>query len=166
MPRSAISIFLLLVTAIVGAFEVKSDPATRHCDEIDGTTFEGWMDWRKVTPKPVRSKGHNNNWVDIYVDELAEGTYLSTGAPYPECAKIVKPIYRDAEGKSIIKLTIMLKMAPGYDPENGDWWYASAVATGTRFAKQGRLGGCIPCHKQAVETDYLFSKEVLDAVKE
>jgi hypothetical protein len=32
-------------------------------------------------------------------------------------------------------LTIMLKMAPGYDPENGDWWYASAVATGTRFAK-------------------------------
>ena len=166
MTRCINSIFLLLVTAIIGAVEANADPTEKQCDEGIGMTFEDWMDWRKVTPKPVRSKGHNYNWVDIYVDELAEDTYLSAGAPYPECATIVKPIYNDADGKSVRKLTIMVKMVPGYDPENGDWWYASGDATGTRVGEQGRLNGCIPCHKQAAETDYLFSKEVLDAAKE
>jgi len=128
--------------------------------------FEGWWEWAKVTPTPVVSKGHNSNWVGIYVDELAKDTYLNAGAPYPECAKIVKPIYNDAEGKSVRKLTIMVKMSPGYDPENGDWWYASYDATGLNVRSQGRLDGCIPCHKQAAETDYLFSKDVLNAAKE
>ncbi len=165
MPRS-VSVFLFLTATIVGAVGANAEQTAKHCNEANGMTFETWMDWRKVTPKPIRSKGHNNNWVSIYVDELAEDTYLSAGAPYPECAKIVKPIYNDAEGESVRKLTIMVKMAPGYDPENGDWWYASGDETGTRVGQQGRLDGCIPCHKQAAETDYLFSKEVLDAAKE
>ena len=166
MTRSVISIFLLLIVAIIGAVEVNADLTEKQCDESNGMTYEHWMDWRKVTPKPVRSKGHNYNWVGIYVDELAEDTYLSAGAPYPECAKIIKPIYNDADGKSIRHLTVMVKMAPGYDPENGDWWYALVDATGTRVGAQGRLDACIPCHKKAAETDYLFSKEVLDAAKE
>ena len=115
MTHSFISIILLFVAAIAGAVEVNADPTGKQCDEGNGMTFEDWMDWRKVTPKPVRSTGHNNNWVGIYVDELAEDTYLRAGAPYPECARIVKPIYNDADGKSVRKLTIMVKMAPGYD---------------------------------------------------
>ena len=90
------------------------------CDDENAMTFEGWSEWAQVTSKPVTSEGHNNNWVGIYVDELAKDTYLSAGAPYPECAKIIKPIYHDAEGKSVRKLTIMVKMKPGYDPDNGD----------------------------------------------
>ena len=60
----------------------------------------------------------------------------------------------------------MVKIATGYDPQNGDWWYASYDATGTKARKQGRLDGTIPCHKQAAETDHRFSKDVLDAVKQ
>ena len=166
MTHSVISIILLIAIAIISAVDVNADPTEKQCDGGNRMTFEDWMDWRKVTPMPVRSEGHNNNWVGIYIDELAEDTYLSASAPYPECARIVKPIYNDADGKSVRKLTIMVKMAPGYDPKNGDWWYASSDATGTKIGEHGRLNGCIPCHKQATETDYLFSKEVLDAVKE
>ncbi len=140
--------------------------AESACDDENAMTFEGWREWASVTSQPVKSLGHSNNWVGIFVDELAKDTYLGAGAPFPVCAKIVKPIYRDAEGKTVRKLTIMVKMRPGYDPDNGDWWYAHADPSGTPFGRHGRLHACIFCHKQAVETDYLFSKEVLEAAKE
>jgi hypothetical protein len=156
----------LLIAVAVGGIAVSADPVPGRCDDDYEMTFEGWREWTQVTPKPVVSEGHSNNWVGIFVDELAKNTYLSAGAPYPECAKIVKPIYDDSEGKSVRKLTIMVKMPPGYDSENGDWWYASYDATGAFVRKQGRLGECISCHKQAIETDFLFSKVVLKAEEE
>jgi len=155
---------LLSITTDVVADE--GDVYSSFCGNQTAMTFVDWPKWTKVTRKPVVSKGHNNNWVGIYVDDLAKETYLSASAPYRECATIVKPIYDDPNGLSVRKLTIMVKMPAGYDPENGDWWYGDYDAQGTRARKQGKLPGCIPCHKQAAETDYLFSRDVLEAVKE
>jgi hypothetical protein len=166
MVRLISLIAVVPIAVAVGAIVVYAGPTVARCDDDSEMTFEGWREWTQITPKPVVSGGHSNNWVGIFVDELAEETYLSAGAPYPECAKIVKPIYNDSEGKSVRKLTVMVKMPAGYDPENGDWWYASYDATGTSVRKQGRLGDCISCHKQAVETDYLFSNEVLKSSEE
>jgi hypothetical protein len=57
----------------------------------------------------------------------------------------------------------MVKMPDGYDPENGDWWYAIYHdVAGIKPVKQGRLyNDCILCHKGASDTDYLFSKDVM-----
>jgi hypothetical protein len=104
--------------------------------------------------------------VGIYVNNRAEATYLSASSPYQICAKIVKPIYTDASGTNIRKLTIMVKMPPGFDPENADWWYGIYDESGTDMWDEGKLSDCIICHKQAAETDYLFSKEVITAGKE
>ena len=93
MVRSISSFFVLLIAATVGAVEVNANPTANRCDDNNGMTFEGWREWVQVTPKPVISKGNSNNWIGIYVDEFAKDTYLSAGASYPECAKIVKPIY-------------------------------------------------------------------------
>jgi hypothetical protein len=158
-----------LIVILVGAFILyainaegsESDPATHNCSGTE-MTFEDWRNWTSVTPEPVRSKGHNNNWVGIYVNELAEATYLSASSPYRVCAKIVKPIYTDASGKNVRKLTIMVKMSPGYDPENADWWYGIYDESGTDVWDEGKLPDCIICHKQATETDYLFSREVIN----
>jgi hypothetical protein len=128
-------------------------------------TFEDWMEWTKVTPNPVISKGHNDNWVGIYVDDLARETYLAATGPYPECARIVKPVYTDASGSEVQRLTVMVKMSPGYDPEDADWWYGMYDAAGKDAIMQGKLPGCIICHRQAADTDYLFSKEVVHAEK-
>ncbi len=105
-------------------------------------TFEDWRNWTKVASKPVFSKAHGNEWVEVYVDDLAKATYLATSAPYPECATIVKVHYTDASGTNEGDLTIMAKMLPGYDPENNDWWYGKYDATGTKMKKQGKLMGC------------------------
>ena len=161
-----------LMVILIGALVLNASNAlgteyystTQSCgDKI--MTFEDWKNWMSVTPKPVRSKGHSNNWVGIYVNKQAETTYLSASSPYQICAKIVKPIYTDSSGTSIRKLTIMVKMPPGYDPENANWWYGKSDESGMD-AWGGKLPGCITCHKQAAETDYLFSKEVINAGKE
>ncbi len=129
-------------------------------------TFENWRNWTKVTRQPVISKAHGNNWVGVYVDDVAKATYLAASSPYPKCARVVKPVYADATGSNVLMLTVMVKMPVGYDQENSDWWYGKYDASGTAARRQGKLPDCIACHKQAAETDYLFSKEVMESAKE
>jgi hypothetical protein len=163
--KAMLRLIALFTSAVLSgatiALAAENDSSLENCSSDKMMTFEGWAEWTKVTPKPVVSAGHSNNWVGIYVDKLAESTYLSASSPYPECARIVKPIYWDASGTGVRKLTIMVKMPPGYDSENADWWYGVYDASGTKMRRQGKLTDCIPCHKQAAETDYLFSKEVI-----
>lgn len=165
MSRLMVSLVGALVLNSINALGAESGSTTQSCGDTI-MTFEDWRDWTSVTPEPVKSKGHSNNWVGIYVNKLAEATYLSASTPYQVCAKIVKPIYADSSGASIRKLTIMVKMPPGYDSENADWWYGVYDASGTDMWDEGKLPDCIICHKQAAETDYLFSKEVISAGKE
>ena len=140
--------------------------AAEACTIEEGMTFEDWRSWQKLNHKPMFSKGHGKTWVDIYVNDLAEETYRNVSAPYPVCAKIVKANYEDEEGKSFKSLTVMVKMPNGYDPENGNWWYANSYdADGAKPVRQGRLyTECIVCHSGASETDYLFSKDVMAEV--
>ena len=144
------------------AMGTESIPTTQNCNDT-AMTFEYWRQWAGITPKPVKSEGHSNNWVGIYLNEIAETTYRLASSPYQVCSKIVKPIYTDENGTTVRKLTIMVKMPPGYDPENANWWYGIYDASGTDMWVEGKLPDCIVCHKQAVETDYLFSKEVTGA---
>lgn len=167
MFRPTVQLVLISLSMAASALAVNADSTSDRCADEAGLTIEGWKNWTAITPTPVISKGHGNKWVKIYVDETAKETYESAGAPYPECSKIVKPLFKASEGKLIVKLTAMVKMAPGYDPANGDWWYALYDGPGTELKKQGKLyNDCIACHKQAAETDYLFSEDVLEAAEE
>ena len=154
--------FAVLILFSASVSIAMSNSAKEDCVVDDGITFENWQHWIKLTSTPIISEGHENSWVDIYVNGLAEDTYRSASSPYPVCAKIIKTNYNDKEGTSIHSLTIMVKMQSGYDPDWGDWWYAIYDATGTTAKKQGRLyADCIACHKAASKTDFLFSKEVM-----
>ncbi len=164
MSRSMVFFIGALILNASNVLGAEHDSATQSCSDAK-MTFEDWRHWTSVTLKPVKSQGHSNNWVRIYVNKLAETTYLSASSPYQICAKIVKPIYTDSSGTNIRKLTIMVKMPPGYDPENADWWYGKSDESGIDVWG-GKLPDCITCHKQAAETDYLFSKEVISAGKE
>ena len=164
MLRQIVFLFGALLLNAISALGAESDSANQNCSNTE-MTFEDWQNWTTVTPVPVKSKAHSNNWVGIYVNKLAETTYLSASSPYQVCAKIVKPIYTNSSGTNVRKLTIMVKMSSGYDPENADWWYGESDETGIDVWG-GKRPGCIICHKQAAETDYLFSREVINADKE
>ena len=141
MKRLIFPIVFILIAAIVGSVVVHADPAAKSCGADGEMTFEDWEEWTLVTPNPLLSPGHSSSWVKIHVNELAESTYLSAGAPYPECAKVVKSHYFDAEGTQIDSLTVMVKMPAGYDTENGDWWYGMYDKSGMIAKKRGN---CLP----------------------
>ncbi len=142
------------------------------CGSKADMTFEDWSSWTKVNPTPLLSEGHPHSgepsYVDVYVDDLAKDTYFAASAPFPECARIVKPKYTDETATEIVRLAVMVKMPAGYDSETNDWWYGRYDATGTKALAQGRMWrDCASCHThRAPDTVSLFSKEVLAAANE
>ena len=148
----------LLVTMPAFAFE--------DCHDEEWMTFEGWENWRAITEKPVISYAHGENWVGIYANDIAAQTYRDAGPSYEECAAIVKALYTDIDGSAVRKLTIMVKMPAGYDPDNGDWWYGDSESTGSGILSGGRREDCMSCHEVARETDYVFPDDVMETVRE
>ena len=162
MTRLVLFLFSFILAWMITNIHAQASSHSNSCTNRP-LTFENWRGYTKVTPKPIFSKGHGNEWVEIYVDDLAKAPYLAATAPYPECATIVKAHYSDESGTNqTSNLAIMVKMPPGYDPENADWWYGKYDTSGTKAKMQGKLFyDCIACHRGASETDYLFSKEVM-----
>ena len=60
----------------------------------------------------------------------------------------------DAEGTPA-GMTIMYKGPEGYDPDNGDWWWAQADVDGT-LNDAGAVGYCIACHSPREGADWVF----------
>lgn len=137
------------------------------CHDEEWMTFEDYPQWTKITDEPVISYAHGENWIDIYANELAAQPYVDLASAYPECAAVVKAIHMGEGDPAIRKLTVMVKMPAGYDPEHGDWYYGSFESTGTVAVDEtGRVEFCMSCHEVATETDYLFSDSVMETIRE
>jgi cytochrome c553 len=52
-------------------------------------------------------------------------------------------------------LTIMYKVE-GFNPEANDWFWVKAAGDGSEIEKEGAVGGCIGCHGQPNNADYLL----------
>ena len=58
-------------------------------------------------------------------------------------------------------ITFMVKL-DGYNPEAGDWFWAKFAADGSLEAA-GRPAGCIACHTQVSDNDWVFDANVTSA---
>ena len=156
---------LLLVSLSGPQFAVAQD--LDECDIESAMAFEEWREWTATFPKPNFSSTHGNNWINIYIDDLARTSSLATTRQYEQCAKIAKLAFTDSSGTEVRKVLIMVKMPTGFDPDNGDWWYGNYDASiGTSVIEQGIVVNCIKCHKQASDIDYIFSKEIIENLME
>lgn len=59
------------------------------------------------------------------------------------------------EPGDVAALTIMYKV-DGYDPENNDWFWIKAAGDGSAVDAEGKVEGCIGCHGQDGNSDYLL----------
>lgn len=76
----------------------------------------------------------------------------------------------DSPDEHLAAVTIMVQKEKGYDPDNDNWFWAKYLKNGEldknakglllagRVAK-GMNAGCIACHKNAKNGDYLFSND-------
>ena len=122
--------------------------------------FADYAAWTKVNPAPI--KGHEV-YVNIFVNDLAKDIYLSaSGETLPICSMIVKTHLESANSENITAISVMVKMHPGYDPDNNDWWWGMYDRDGKVAEMTGKVPVCIACHKPAASTDYVFSQKVME----
>ena len=79
----------------------------------------------------------------------------ATSEPFPEGTILVKQNY-DAAGAATGAATVLAKMAPGFSPDAGDWWWGRFNEDGD-LAESGAIGYCIACHQgnDLPKTDWL-----------
>jgi len=90
-----------------------------------------------------------------YVQIWANGVALDDLENLPEGSIVVKEGYSDEAGEELNAITVMERREPGYDPENGDWFWGRFRADGTP-THAGRVGFCADCHASDTTGDFSF----------
>ena len=124
-----------------------------------GVDWSTWESWTKVNAEPFVSKGHKKPWVNVYVPAEHQETYAALAGEMPQGFAVVKSVHNDADGAAgdIAALTVMAKMGPDYDPENGNWYYGVLSPDGAKAMNEGKMDACINCHSTG--KDYLFGAQ-------
>jgi len=88
----------------------------------------------------------------LYLNDAAADCLEATPETMPDGAVLLLE-HLDEQGNAQA-LDVMWKRK-GYDPENGDWFWAEFAVDG-RLEKAGAGAGCRDCHQAALTNDYLF----------
>ena len=148
---------LFFLVPLLGAAACGADSTDADLDDADGLWVEiqGYDSWAQPdgwTDTPVGPSGdHGGSYVTAWYDDTLAGWDLSGSAP--DGSTSVKESWSAAEGGELTGLTVMQKR-DGYDPDNGDWFWAQYDPDGT-VGSAGMVGMCSGCHS-ASSTDYLF----------
>ncbi len=118
--------------------------------EIDG--YDGWSLPEGWSETPTLSGSHSGAYVVTFLNDTLSGWDGSGVAP--EGSVSVKEAYDDELGTTLTGLTVMKKIA-GYDPDAGDWFWASYAPDGTVGAA-GEVEMCTGCHTSA-PSDYVYA---------
>lgn len=89
-----------------------------------------------------------------YVNPLAHDAITNGAVTMPAGAIIVKENYM--QDSTYAAATVMHKV-PGYNPQNGDWFWVKYDANGVAEEGAGRAAMCQQCHAAARDRDYLMT---------
>ncbi len=161
LPVIVSTIFMLDLSAS----KTDNDEGEIKHDDQNKFIFPHWKNLHKLNTVALPSADHNA-WFDIYVNAIAKKAYVEKSSLLPVGSIVLKPLFPDEQRSEIAKLTIMLKMEKGYDTKHGDWWYGVYDESGMEGWNRGKIKACIKCHAQAKETDYMFSKIMMESINE
>ena len=137
----------------VDAVDDTGTPMTTMEDELGPGAFEPAFetspDFFTLMAAPVDGASPHGTvqiWYSSNARDLIEG-----GSPFTAPVGTVSIKTQDNGAQAIV---VMVKEAPGFDPDNGDWSYEQREADGT-LTNEGALAGCIACHAGFPDTDYL-----------
>lgn len=155
---------VVCVLAIAAAATVFSALATARetLPPAEGKEFWGyihktnpytkWAMWPGMDGM-YEGKSPHGKYVRIFVNKPAlEAAKAGKAMPYG--AIIVKENFKDK--KTLASITPMYRVK-GYNPAGGDWYWTKIAANG-KILGEGKLKGCIRCHKAVKSTDWVFTK--------
>lgn len=91
-----------------------------------------------------------------YVNETALTDIQAKKGTLSAGSIIVKENYMP--DKKLAAVTVIYKVE-GYNPNANDWFWAKYAPDG-KIEAEGKVAGCIGCHGQKKDNDYLFTGEV------
>jgi hypothetical protein len=158
MMKSSLLIALVAILAVLMFNVAQADEAKlpgpdgvalwKYITETDPYTKWGqWDDFKGVQ----KSRSPHGPKVRVFVNKI--GLEMK-GPPAPYGMIEVKEALNN-KGK-IKNITVQYKVAEGYNPKGGDWFWAKYSPEGRVDAK-GKVKGCIKCHKGSGKNDYITS---------
>jgi hypothetical protein len=118
--------------------------------EIDGT-YKEWNVW-PGNESMEKGNGVHGEYVTVYVSDNAVSAAEAGGEMMPYETMVVKEGFNSDEELTGIYLMYKVK---DYDPENNDWFWAAYSPEGSVTA-EGQVDGCIGCHVNVQDADYIF----------
>ncbi len=91
-----------------------------------------------------------------YVNEYALSAIQGKKGTMPAESIVVKENYKP--DKSLAAITVMYKVA-GFNPTGGNWFWVKYAPDGKVLA-EGKPNGCITCHGQKKDNDWLYTGEL------
>lgn len=115
----------------------------------------------KFAAKPKPEMGpHADKWVTVWVNETGKAA-MRSGKPFPIGSAIVKEKTDQFASQSTFA-TAMIKREKGFNPDCGDWEFATLSLPETKVTLRGKLKPCMNCHKARSDSDYTFRPYVGD----
>jgi cytochrome P460 len=131
------------------AADTTADALWARLQQENYTTWALWPGKQKL----YSGQEPHGALLTTYVNALAQDALTNGADRMPEGAIIVKENY--GPDQKLMAATVMEKV-PGYDPNNGDWFWAKYGADG-KAEVSGRVDMCYGCHKGAAQYDHLWT---------
>ena len=168
--------YCAVVVLVVSLVTCASTMGTTKWDDPDYATMvddiDGYAMWTKVNDQTITGDATGllgggahagaDGFREVYINKT--GLAVSTGEkdyPYPVGTIIVKQTYANDMGDkgAIANLTIMIKRKGGYHPDHGDWEYMMVSPDLSQVMVQGTPDGCVNCHANISDQDYVFNSK-------
>ncbi len=104
-----------------------------------------WPDHKGMQP----GRAPHGPFHKVYINDVL---LKAKKSPAPYGSIQIKENY--SKDKKLAAITIMYKVK-GYDPKNGDWFWAKYTPKG-KAKPYGKVKGCINCHASEANNDYIF----------
>ncbi len=164
-----ISCLLFCLSFVSGCQKQNEAPATQSEDQkaaalpdADGRTLielvtvtQDYKQWPMFPGKEALYKGQppHGAYLTTYVSPAVLAALQSKSGTLPDGAIIVKENY--SPKKELAAVTVMYRRT-GYNPEEGDWFWLKYAPDKTVLA-EGRVDGCINCHRAVQNNDWVFT---------
>ena len=172
MKRRIFRAFLLvpafaMLSCAVGSYSSPSVP------ERDLASLAKYRQWTLVNPTPQlmeplaaiscailpgrqEPSPHLHKYISVFVNPVGREEMMTKRSPkFPIGSMIVKEKFGSPDSTTPEVLTAMIKRAPGYNPESGDWEYLVLNGAASNIVERGKLKECSGCHRSYQHSDFV-----------
>lgn len=150
--------FAALLTAAPLAAAAGDMPSTEGkavIDYLDRVDYTGWQLW-PGKGEMYEGRHPHGAFLTTYVNAKAASALEKMTGRFPAGSIIVKENYTPE--KKLAAITVMYRVED-YNPSAGDWFWLKYKPDGT-VQKEGKVAGCINCHKSVKNNDWVFTGPV------